>query len=69
MLSLFLFLNLFLHIIYFSYLKIEGNTYIYRLTIISLVFCLADNFHNIILLAPDSTLTLFNDSLRFNTTI
>jgi NADH-quinone oxidoreductase subunit N len=69
MLSLFLFFNLFLHVIYFSYYKIEATTYIYRLTVISLIFCIANYIHNIILLTSDYSLTLFNDSLRLNTTI
>lgn len=69
MLGLFLFLNIFLHVIYFSYTKYENSIYIYRLTIISILFAIVDNIHNIYLLTPDYSLTLFDNLLRINSTV
>jgi hypothetical protein len=66
MLSLLLFLNLFLHVIYFSYFKIDSSNYIFRLTIISLLYSIADTIHNMCLLTPAYSMTLFDKCLRLN---
>ena len=43
MLTNLLFINLFLHIIVFSWMKVEQNAYIYRLAIISLALAFASS--------------------------
>lgn len=66
MLLNFLFINLFLHIILFAWKKVENNTYIFRLAVISLVFALFSSFYDIYLFKDDLAITLYNDTLRIN---
>lgn len=61
-----LFLNLFLHIIYFSWMKVEHHLYIYRLALISLTLSFISSLYDTLRFSDGFAITLFNDSLRIN---
>lgn len=66
MLLNFLFFNLFLHIIIFAWKRIENNTYIFRLAVISLFFALISALYDTYLFKDGLAITLYNDTLRLN---
>ena len=66
MLLNFLFINLFLHIILFAWKKVENNTYIYRLAVISLFVAFISSIYDTYLFKDDLAITLYNDTLRLN---
>ena len=66
MLTNLLFINLFLHIIVFSWMKVEQNAYIYRLAIISLALALASSVYDTFIFYDGFAITLLNDCLRIN---
>lgn len=77
MLTIFLFLNLFLHVIAFAWMKVEHNLYIFRLAVISLTIALASSIYDTLIFgfgfgygfSGGFALTLFNDCLRINQAI
>ena len=69
MLTNLLFINLFLHIIIFHWMKVELNTYLHRLTIISLVIALASSINDTLIFNGGFAITLFNETIRFNQAI
>lgn len=69
MLLNFLFLNLFLHVILFAWMKVGSIvrfTYIYRLALISLIFALISGIYDVYLFQDDLAITLYNNTLRLN---
>lgn len=66
MLTNLLFINLFLHIIVFSWMKVEQNAYIYRLAIISLTLAFASSVFDTFIFYDGFAITLLNDCLRIN---
>lgn len=66
MLTNLLFINLFLHIIVFSWMKVEQDVYIYRLAILSLTLALASSIFDTFIFYDGFAITLFNDCLRIN---
>jgi len=77
MLTIFLFLNLFLHVIAFAWMKVEHNLYIFRLAVISLTIALASSIYDTFIfghgigdgMSGGFAITLFNDCLRINQAI
>jgi hypothetical protein len=58
MLTNFLFINIFLHIIIFHWMKVELHNYIYRLTVVSLTIALASSIYDTFIFNDGFAITL-----------